>query len=414
MVLPGLARVMEMGVRMQHRPRSSLWHVCGCAFIAAALSACATPRAGFHGDHAGAIHPFKTESAAHPPETTPALDLKKLATLEDILPLLADKRVVFVGETHDRYEHHLTQLETISRLHMAHPRLAIGVEFFQQPYQRHLDDYIAGALNEREMLAATEYYKRWRHDYRLYAPILRFARDNKLPVVALNVPSELFDKVRQQGMDGLDAVDRTRLPAEIDRSDAGYEARLREIFERHPHTGGRGFDGFLDGQLLWDEGMAERAARYLTDHPDYRLVVLAGSGHLAYGDGIPQRLNRRVPVTSAIVLNGWEGEVTPEVADYLLMPAPQFLPAAGKIGALLLSDDKGVKVDSCLKDSACAAAGLKRNDRVLAIDGVALSDLTGVNTMMWDKKPGETVTLSVRRERWFARAEERDYRIELR
>jgi uncharacterized iron-regulated protein len=383
--------------------------------VIVALAGCATGRQDFHGAHAISPHaPTPAATPAPPAEAAPALDLTQLPALKDILPALADKRVVFVGETHDRYAHHLTQLELIKAQHAAHPQLAIGLEMFQQPFQSYLDDYIAGVLSEREMLVATEYFQRWRYDYRLYAPILRYARDNRLPVVALNVDGDLVGKVRALGIDGLEAADRARLPADIDRGNAQYEARLRQIFAQHPQTEGRGFDRFLDGQLLWDEGMAERTARYLEEHPDHAMVVLAGSGHLVYGDGIPRRLERRGPVTSAIVLNGWEGELTPEVADYLLMPAPQSLPAAGRIGALLLPDKKGLKVDSCTRDSACAAAGIKRGDRVLSIDEIPVNDLSDVSAVMWDKKPGETVTLSVRRERWFVRPEELKYRIQLR
>ena len=110
------------------------------------------------------------------------------SSLQGIIPGLADKRVVFVGESHDRYDHHLAQLEIIRSLHALHPRLAIGMEAFQQPFQTVLDDYIAGRLSEREMLRDSEYYTRWRFDYRLYAPILRYAREHQLPVVALNLP----------------------------------------------------------------------------------------------------------------------------------------------------------------------------------------------------------------------------------
>ena len=45
------------------------------------------------------------------------------------------------------------------------------------------------------MLKQTEYFTRWRFDYRLYRPILRFARDQGLPLVALNVPRELTERV---------------------------------------------------------------------------------------------------------------------------------------------------------------------------------------------------------------------------
>jgi uncharacterized iron-regulated protein len=381
-----------------------------CAAIATA--GCAGNAHGVHDFHALGHPPAAPAAAARPIEATPVLELKKTPALQDIMPALAQQRVVYIGETHDVYAHHLTQLEIIKRLHEVNPRLAIGMEMFQQPFQGYLDDYIAGRLSERQMLVATEYFKRWRYDYRYYAPILRYARDHQLPVIALNVPTDLVEQVRAHGIAGLTAADSVRLPA-IDRGDAKYEARLRELFAQHPHTRGHGFDRFLDGQLLWDEGMADRAARYLIEHPERSLVVLTGSGHLAYGGGIPQRLERRLPVTGAIVLNGWEGEITPEVADYLLMPEAQPLPAAGRIGALLVPDKQGLKVESCVQDSACAAAGLERGDHLLAIDSVPVSDLADVNTVMWDKRPDETATLSIRRGHWYAPAEQRDYTLRL-
>lgn len=387
---------------------------CTGMIAAVAFAGCASGGHGFHGMHPPG-HPAAAPAAvAQAAELAPALDLTRPSALKDILPALAEKRVVFVGETHDRYAHHLTQLEIIKGMHAAHPRLAIGMEMFQQPFQGYLNDYVAGVLSEREMLVATEYFQRWRYDYRLYAPILRYAREHGLPVVALNVDGALVGKVRERGIAGLEAADRARLPADIDRGNAEYEARLKAIFAQHPHTGGRGFDRFLDGQLLWDEGMAERAARYLAEHPDEAMVVLAGSGHLAYRDGIPRRLDRRVTAANAIVLNGWEGEITPEVADYLLMPAQQSLPAAGRIGALLAPGKHGLRVESCTQGGACESAGLRRGDRVLAIDAVPVSDLADVNAIMWEKQPGETVTLSLWRARWFAPAEQRTVAITLR
>jgi uncharacterized iron-regulated protein len=71
---------------------------------------------------------------------TPALDLSAFSTLEQLVEGLADKRVIFIGEQHTRYDHHLTQLEIIRHLHGQNPNLAIGMEAFQQPFQWALDD----------------------------------------------------------------------------------------------------------------------------------------------------------------------------------------------------------------------------------------------------------------------------------
>jgi uncharacterized iron-regulated protein len=349
-----------------------------------------------------------------PPEHTPALDLHTVTDLEGIIPVLADKRVVLVGETHDRYDNHLMQLEIIRRLHALHPKLAIGMEMFQQPFQGVLDDYIAGRIDEKQLLRDTEYYRRWRFDFRLYAPILEYAREQKIPVVALNVPVELTSKVAREGFAGLTEAERKQLPAEIDRSDAAYEARLRAIYQHHPGIDGHGFGKFVDVQLLWDEGMAERAADYLRDNPDELLVVLAGSGHLAYGSGIPQRLTRRVGGTSAIVLNDWEGTLEPGLADYLLLPQEQTLPPSGKFGALLDEQEGKLRIEQCLPDSPCQRAGLHQGDQIVAINGESVADLADLRVATWDKRPGDSVTLQVRRQRWFRAPQDLSFEIVLR
>jgi uncharacterized iron-regulated protein len=341
------------------------------------------------------------EPGAQPPiGTTPALDLGAASTLEALIPALAERRVVLIGETHDRFDHHLIQLEIIRGLHAIHPKLAIGMEAFQQPFQRHLDDYVAGKLSERELLRATEYYQRWRFDFRLYQPILDFARENRLPVIALNLPSELTREVGRRGIDALSEEERKQLPDEIDRSDRAYQRRLEDIFEQHPKRGDGSFERFLEVQLLWDEGMAERAALYLDSHPEDSMVILAGSGHLAYGSGIPRRLVRRIPVSTAIVLSDWAGEVGPEVADYLMLPERRDLPAAGQIGALLNRGEGRLEVRSCAPGSACEAAGLKPRDEILSIDGQPVGEMADLRLVMWDKEPGDRIHLEILRKRW--------------
>ena len=400
-------------------PVSCLRRSATILLLPAMLSGCATglspgPMKPNMTGHGAAVPVTAAPQDRQTPGLTTALDLSATTNLEGIIPVLAGKRVVLVGETHDRYDNHLMQLEIIRRLHAVHPRLAIGMEAFQQPFQGVLDEYIAGRLDERQLLRDTEYYRRWRFDFRLYAPILEYARENHLPVVALNLPAELTSKVGRVGMAGLTAAERKELPDDIDRSDTAYEARLRKVFEHHPGVDGHGFENFIDVQLLWDEGMAERAAGYLRAHPDYTMVVLAGEGHLAYGSGIPRRLTRRLDVQSAIVLNDWDGTLQPDLADYLLLPQEQVLPPSGKFGALLDEDGGKLRVDQCLPDSPCKLAGLRRGDQIIAINGDAIADLADLRVATWDKRPGEHVTIKVRRQRWILPPQELSYEIMLR
>jgi len=346
-------------------------------------------------------------------QATPALDLNALSDLDTVIAELAERRVVFVGEQHDRYEHHLTQLEIIRRLHQRYPELAIGMEAFQQPFQAQLDAYVAGELSEQELLHKTEYYARWRFDFRLYAPILRYAREQRLPVVALNLPEEITRQVGRGGIESLSEQDRSQIPADIDRSDAEYEQRLSEVFDSHPRQNGQSFEHFLEVQLLWDEGMAQRAAEYLQSHPEQRMVVLAGSGHLVYGSGIPQRLLRRLPVSSAIVLNGWQGSIEAGLGDFLLFPEQRALPPAGRLGAVLDDRDDEIRVSACQPDSPCAAVGLKSGDRLLSIDDRAIAGMADLRLAMWDKSPGDRVRLEISRKRWIFPAKAMSLDVEL-
>jgi hypothetical protein len=219
--------------------------------------------------------------------------------------------------------------------------------------------------------------------------------------------------VGDAGLAALSPSERAQVPDEIDRSDTAYEQLLREVFNQHPGGDGSRFENFYNVQLLWDEGMAEQAVEYLKAHPDHRMVVLAGSGHLARGSGIPRRLTRRLPVSSAIVLNGWEGPIEPDLADYILLTEPRTLPPAGTLGVVLDDEAEAPTVSSCLSDSPCKRAGLKRGDRLLSIDGEPVDTLSDLRVAMWNKQPGDTVILRVYRWRWFAAPQELSYTIEL-
>lgn len=253
--------------------------------------------------------------------------------LNAVIAELAEKRVIFIGETHDRYEQHLNQLEIILRLHDRDPmRWAIGLECFQRQFQAYLDAYVAGKLSEDELLKKTEYSQRWGYDFRLYRPVIQYARSQRIPLVALNAESELTNAVGESGLDGISSADRARLPMEIDESDSAYRNRVHEVYEKHPPDSRGEFEHFWQAQLVWDETMAERVADYLTGHPDKGMIVLAGSGHIAFGSGIPSRVKRRIPgIESAILLSAEKADADSQGADYLLIsPSLKLSPLHGK------------------------------------------------------------------------------------
>lgn len=330
-------------------------------------------------------------------DQVPVLEVSRLTALDTLLERLADRRVVYVGETHDRYEDHLSQLAIIRGLHQQGAPLAIGMEFFQQPFQAVLDDYVAGRIDEAEMLRRSEYFERWRFDYRLYRPLLTYARTHGLPVIALNLPTELTRKVGAGGLAALSEEERAQVPSELDRSDADYRAHLEQIFAQHPQGPEADFERFLEVQLLWDEGMAERAATFLQAHPEHRLVVLAGAGHIEYGRGIPNRLARRLAVPAATVLNGTQRPVTPDLADFLLFPPALSLPATGLLGVMLdtSSAGDGIGVQGFAEVSGARDAGVESGDRIVQIGPVEILDYADIRIALLDSQPGDVLPVAV-------------------
>ena len=341
------------------------------------------------------------------------MELSSLKPMDNILSRIADARVVFVGETHTRYDHHLSQLAVLRAMHERHGKVAVGVEWFQQPFQQHLDDYVAGRIGEAEMLERTGYFDRWRFDYRLYRPVVQYAREKGIPIIALNAAKETTDRVSEVGVDGLSPEERAGFP-EIDRSNEAYARRLKQTFDQHPTGPKRSFDRFLEVQLTWDESMADRAARYLRENPDHRLVVMAGSGHIAYGHGIPDRVKRRLPGIKAVSVmfeNGYP--VSPDLADILVFSPEKALPEQGLLGLFLDSTPEGLKVRGFSDESAGKAAGIDEGDTLVEIDGQALTSYAALRMAMLESRPGQKVSVKVRHEGLFGRSSDKTVEVTL-
>lgn len=331
----------------------------------------------------------------------PVVKLEQASPLSQVTQQLADARVILVGESHTRLDHHMVQLEILKRLHQQSQAtspnkssgLAIGVEWFQQPSQQTLDAYIAGSLSEAEMLKQTGYYENWRYDYRLYRPILQYARLHNIPVIALNAPKELTHALSKSGFDDLPAELKAQLPTSYDWSDKAYENRLREAFGQHPDYLGK-FEDFLRVQLTWDESMAERATKYLENHPGSRLLIFAGSGHIAYGSGIPNRIIRRIDVEQYSVLVSEDYQPFSESsADYLVLSPVQSLAPVGLIGALLETEGQLLVIKGFSENSAVKDAGLEKGTVIIGVDDSTVASFAEFKLAVLDKKPGDSIEL---------------------
>lgn len=268
------------------------------------------------------IQPYNAVSLQQHLKTfTPnSIGTKTELTFPQLVEQLSTARTVFVGEVHDRYDHHLVQLKLLQSLHQANPNIAIGVEWFQQPYQWVLNRYINGTLNEAQLLKKSEYKRRWQYNYALLRPILQYAKQHKIPIIALNAPRELTRKIAKEGINSLTSVQRAQLPAVIHPPSKAYRKRLSKVFLQHSHNK-KHLDNFIKVQRVWDATMAMNIAKFLHKKPQHRMLVFAGRGHMNEGAGIPIDLARSISDKAVVLAVGERSERIKSVDYFVLTEA---------------------------------------------------------------------------------------------
>jgi len=244
----------------------------------------------------------------------------------ELLQLITDTEgsdVVFIGEAHDVIKHHENQLDIIRALHAKKVPVAIGVEMFVSDSQQKLDDWTEGKLNEQDFKVI--YARNWSYDWLLYRNIFIFARDNHIPMIALNFPKQILYKVSAMGSSALNDNDKKEIPPNISWTlNAPQAEYLRMIFTQvfgNKHQGKR-FSYFCEAQALRNNAMAWNISKYTKKHPKKKMVVLAGTWH-AVKNGIPEQLAHYDSLTYKVILPELPEfnteNATSREADYLML-----------------------------------------------------------------------------------------------
>jgi uncharacterized iron-regulated protein len=358
----------------------------------------------------GQIIEKKTEKAARGEKIDllePAMAIKTLniEKIDSIIETIVDKPIIYIGERHANYEDHKMQLKVIMQMHERGKKFAIGMEMFQRPFQQIIDKYLAGDLEEMEFLKQTEYFKRWKFDYNFYREIIDFARAKGIPVIALNISSDIIKKVSSDGLDALTDDERERIPEDMDMSDDQYRDMLQSVFKQHGRKRIGNFGYFYQSQILWDETMAHAAYEFLEENGDYQLVILAGVGHIMHGYGIPKRLHR---------LNGKEyvtlipdiGTLDDTISDYIYVMDHAEKPLTLKLGVTIKEKDGLLKVEKVVPGSVAKNTGVKKGDILLSLDNWKTEDIEDVKIFMSAKKRGEPIRITVKRKKFLFGYEE--------
>ncbi len=258
--------------------------------------------------------------------TSPDLKLHDLAAGQTVsgaaaMTAIGSASLVLVGEHHTNPEHHEAQLRVIRALVEGRAAVSIGLEMFRQDQQAALDRWIAGEIDEGEFERI--YLDNWNFPWPLYREIFRYARENNIPLVGLNVPRGITRQVAQQGFASLSETQRGQLEGVTCTVTREYRDYIRRAFGAHGH-GDMDFVRFCEAQLVWDTAMAINAVNHLERHPERVMVLVAGSAH-ARKMGIPYQVKRRSELPVKVLLPHTPALFDPDTvtaadADFIIMP----------------------------------------------------------------------------------------------
>lgn len=228
---------------------------------------------------------------------------ERLISYGDFIDELMGADMVCIGEHHDADMHHRVQLQVIKSLYARDERLGVGLEMLQLPFQKAVERYFSGKTNEEEFLKESDWAGRWGFEWRLYRPIVEFARRNHLPLAALNVPRELTFKISKGGWESLSAEEHKLLgPVDFFLKEH-REWWLDRLTKLHGDTKATPERKERSYQVMaaWDDVMGRSAAAFQRATGARRMVVLAGIGHIEYGFGIPFRAARHIGARVATI-----------------------------------------------------------------------------------------------------------------
>ena len=233
----------------------------------------------------------------------------KLSSYDEALRQAASADVVLFGELHNNPICHWLELQLAKDLYAAKKNdLVLGAEMFEADNQPAYTDYLAKRLTDKQLSTEARLWPNFATDYK---PILDFARNNGLPVVATNVPRRYASLVARQGLAALDSLsaDAKRfvspLPIPVDLSLPGYKKML-DMGGMHGGSGmpGMSAENMARAQATKDATMAHFILQNWSKGKVF--LHLNGSYHSQNFEGIVWYLRKQKPDLNVVTITSTE------------------------------------------------------------------------------------------------------------
>ncbi len=201
---------------------------------------------------------------------------QKTVTLDDIVTDMQANDVLFFGEDHNDSIGHYLEAEIFKKLGTAYPqKTALSLEMFHTDVQPELDEYLAGLISEKNFIKEG---RAW-GNYKDYKPLVEYAKEHHLKVIAANAATRYSNAVTMGGLKVLEKFPKTTFnflpPLPIDTAKGRYYEKFIETLGGH----NMGPMQIYQTQNLWDATMAWSINKFMKANKGIKVLQLNGRFH---------------------------------------------------------------------------------------------------------------------------------------
>ncbi len=264
--------------------------------------------------------------------------------IDQVLERLRQQEVLYLGEEHHNRFHVEYALSILKQLISESRRPILAMEMFGWDGQALMDRYVrSDGLSREDFVDQVNWKQIWGGPFADYEPLVSFAKDQRLRLVALNPPKQLVRSVARNGL-AQTSQDPDWIRWGLDREaiidDPAYRQKIIQQL-RACHDGGSDklYETMYEASMVRDEGMARtvvslvESVRAAKDPLAGPVVSYTGGGHIQYNLPVPKRVARRlaqqVRQVSIYMTSFEQGRlqdlqemVREQIADYVWLTPP--------------------------------------------------------------------------------------------
>lgn len=222
-------------------------------------------------------------------------------SFDEMINELSNYRIVMIGESHTNQLHHDVQFDIIKGLYEKGRDVRLALEMYNPSQNEALAAWSSGETDSSTFMEQTGYLVSWGHNYRYYKAIFDYVREKHIPMYGVNTERKYASKIGKGGLASLTDEDRAAIP-EVDTSNIEHRFYVKVALQGMDAQMPKQFSNMYPAQCLWDAAMGEGAIHVAEENPEAIVIVLAGSGHVAYNLGIGRIIEDRSDLSFTSVI----------------------------------------------------------------------------------------------------------------